>query len=264
MSALTEAQQSGWERDGFFFLRGFTNPAVCEAMYARIVELTRTVARGESIGDGYLMQEQRLVASALHPEDSLSKLFRVHRDEPVFRAFVEDARLLEIAMGLLGPDLDCFLSQFIAKHPGALGQPWHQDAFYFPFDRRPQVGLWLAITEAHEYNGPLWVLPGSHLEPVHAVVDDERPGANLGYVEIIDHDMEGAIPVPMQTGDVLVFHSHLMHMSTDNASNESRLAMVYHLADGNTVDQSMEKIGFIPPNIDWLPVLRGGKTPTEQ
>ena len=33
-----------------------------------------------------------------------------------------------------GPDLDCFLSQFIFKNPGASGQPWHQDSFYFPFE----------------------------------------------------------------------------------------------------------------------------------
>jgi hypothetical protein len=27
-------------------------------------------------------------------------------------------------------DLDCFLSQFVSKHPDALGQPWHRDAHY--------------------------------------------------------------------------------------------------------------------------------------
>ncbi len=43
--------------------------------------------------------------------------------------------------------IDCFLSQFIFKNPGAWGQPWHQDSFYFPFEpARPIVALWLAVT----------------------------------------------------------------------------------------------------------------------
>lgn len=264
MPGLTPLQRRDWERDGFFFLRGWATPAVCESMNDRIVEMVRADARGESLGHAYIQQEQRLVASAEQPEDCLSKLFRVHRDEAVFRSFIEHPDLLDLAQDILGANIDCFLSQYIAKRPGALGQPWHQDAWYFPFDREPQVGVWLAINEAHARNGPLWVLPGSHLEPVHKVVGDKRPGANLGYVEIVDHDMSGAIAVPMQPGDLLVFHSRLMHRSTDNESEQSRMAMVYHLGDSDTKDMSEEKFGFNPPNIDWMPVRRDGRAPSSQ
>lgn len=257
--ALTPEMREAWERDGFFVVRGFAESAVLEAMVARIVELTRRVEAGESIGDAYIQKELNLAGSVEEPEDELSKLFRVHRDEAVFREFVCRPALLDLVEGLIGPDLDCFLSQFIAKHPGALGQPWHQDAFYFPFDRGPQVGLWLAVNESHLENGPLWVIPGSHTEPVHDVVKDSRPNANFGYVEIVDHDTSAAVPVMMQPGDLLVFHSHLFHRSTDNGSGDSRFAMVYHLADGNTVDQSQQRWGFTPPNTDWLPVRRAGQ-----
>ena len=51
--------------------------------------------------------------------------------------------------------------------------------------------MWLAVTEATLENGCLHVLPGSHREPVHEHVPDRRPGANYGYVEIVDHDMAG-------------------------------------------------------------------------
>ena len=147
----------------------------------------------------------------------------------------------------------------IAKHPGALGQPWHQDAFYFPFDRGPQIGLWLAITEARVDNGPLWVIPGSQHDPVHEVVPDARPHANFGYVEIVERDTSDQVVVLMEEGDLLVFHGHLMHRSTDNESDTSRMAMVYHLADADTVDQSQERWGFTPPNTDWMPLVRDGK-----
>ncbi|MGE4607721.1 MAG: phytanoyl-CoA dioxygenase family protein [Myxococcota bacterium] len=257
--ALTPAMRESWDRDGFFCLPGFADSSVLEAMEARVVELVRVAAAGESIGDAYVMKEQRLAEVAVEPEDEVSKLFRIHRDEKLFREFVSDEALLDVAENLLGPDIDCFLSQFIAKRPGALGQPWHQDSFYFPFDRGPQVGIWLAVTEARMDNGPLWVVPGSHTEPIHAVVPDSRPHANYGYVEIVDYDTSAEIPVLMQPGDLLVFHSHLFHRSTDNDSDTSRLAMVYHLASGDTVDQSQQRWGFTPPNTDWLSLRRDGR-----
>jgi ectoine hydroxylase-related dioxygenase (phytanoyl-CoA dioxygenase family) len=80
------------------------------------------------------------------------------------------------------------------------------------------------------------VLPGSHREPVHEHVADRRPGANLGYVDIVDHDMSAAEPVLMDPGDLLLFDSHLMHRSTDNTSPGIRAAMVYHDAATGTVD----------------------------
>ena len=253
---LSAEQREAWERDGFFFERGFVPPARVAAMEERVVALVRQRAAGESIEPAYGVAEERLVGEAERPEDGLSKLFRVHRQEPVFRDFACDPAVLDRVAGLLGPDLDCFLSQFIFKLPGALGQPWHQDAFYFPFDRGPQIGVWLAVTDATPDNGPLWVLPGSHREPVHDVVGDRRKHANFAYVEIVDHDMENAVPVLMTAGDLLLFHSHLMHRSTDNESSVGRAAMVYHYGEAGTVDGSRAKFGIDPPNIDWMPVRR--------
>lgn len=254
---MTDEDRRGWETQGFFVVPGFAPPGVLDAMRACVVEMARRAAAGESIAPAFVQREGRLAHRDAPAEEKLSKLFRVHREQRVFRDFARHPRTLDQVRPLLGPDLDCFLSQFIMKRPGAMGQPWHQDAWYFPFDRGPQVGLWLAVSEATLDNGPLWVLPGSHNEPVHEVVPDRRPHANLGYMEIVDHDTSAAIPVLMKPGDLLVFHSHLMHRSTDNESGVERAAMVYHYAQAGTVDHSKEKLGFEPPNVDWMPVCRG-------
>jgi ectoine hydroxylase-related dioxygenase (phytanoyl-CoA dioxygenase family) len=246
----TETQCARWERDGFFLVRGFAAPEVSAAMLDRVVEVSRSAA-GSIVHDGhFVMPEQNLadrVDESAGAELRVSKIFRLHRD-PVFRAFIESEAVLEIGRALLGPRLDCFLSQFIFKNPGAWGQPWHQDAHYFPFDRSPQVGLWLAVTEATPENGCLWVLPGSHTEPVHEHVPDRRPNANVGYTEIVDHDFDDEVAVTMAPGDLLVFHSHLMHRSRDNESTRLRAAMVYHLAEHGTIDRSETA----SPVNDWL------------
>lgn len=254
---LTSDQRAQWERQGFFVVEQFAASETCEQMFQSIYELVRRADAAQDIRPSYVVPEKAL-ASAERPEDRVSKVFRVHRQVPVFNEFVCQARLVELLGGILGADVDCFLSQFIFKLPGALGQPWHQDAFYFPFDRSPQVGAWLALTQTTAENGPLWVLPGSHTEPLHDAVEDTREHANMAYVEIVDHDTSAAVPVLLNPGDLILFHSHLFHKSSDNTADFMRAAMVYHFGAGGTVDGSEEKWGFRPPNVDWMPIRRDG------
>jgi ectoine hydroxylase-related dioxygenase (phytanoyl-CoA dioxygenase family) len=247
---IGHAQRKDWEEEGFFLVPGFADRAVGEAMLERVVEISRASA-GQVVHDGFIVTpEQNLAATVDRDADAerrVSKIFKLHRDGP-FREFIESPAILDIGRSLLGPRIDCFLSQFIFKNPAAWGQPWHQDSFYFPFDRAPQVGLWLAVTEATLENGCLWVLPGSHREPIHEHVPDRRPNANVGYVEIVDHDFRGERAVTMAPGDLLVFHSHLMHCSKDNRSDGLRAAMVYHLAEHGTRDVGNRA----SPVNDWM------------
>ena len=252
---LASDLRESWERQGLFIVESFAPAETRKRMLETILELVRRADAGDDILPAYVVPEDAL-AEAERPEARVSKVFRVHRQVPVFNEFVRQPRLVELLGGILGPDVDCFLSQFIFKLPGALGQPWHQDAFYFPFDRGPQVGAWLALTETTPENGPLWVLPASHTEPLHDVVRDTREHANMAYVEIVDHDTSAAGPVLLNPGDLIVFHSHLFHKSSDNTADFMRAAMVYHFGAGGTVDQSEERWGFRPPNVDWMPIRR--------
>ncbi|WP_420639149.1 phytanoyl-CoA dioxygenase family protein [Candidatus Poriferisocius sp.] len=248
---MSAGQREAWEEQGFFFLPGFVDGATLDAMVGRVSEIAREVADGDHRPDLWVNGEGAL-ADRPDPADRLSKVFRLMRTEEVFRSFATDPRLLAIVGDLLGTDVDCFLSQFIFKHPGALGQPWHQDNYYFRLEPTPQVGVWLACTAATLDNGPLWVAPGSHREAIHDAVPDSREHANLGYVEIVGADVSREIPVLMEPGDVLVFHSHLRHRSTDNRSATSRAAMVYHYA-------AAASVGHRAWNQDWVEVLRDGR-----
>lgn len=241
---------------GYFRIDGFAEPAVGQRMLERVVELVRRSHSGGNVGEALVLPEQQAGfrgADRDAPEAGVSKVFRLSRD-PVFRDFLERPDARAVAADALGVAVaQNFLSQFIFKNPGAWGQPWHQDSFYFPFTpARPVVGLWLAVTEATLENGCLHVLPGSHRQRVHEHVPDARPGANYGYVEIVDHDMEASVPVLMSPGDLLVFDSHLMHRSTDNASGGIRAAMVFHFARPGTVDRTMELRGYTVN--DWVEV----------
>ncbi len=248
--ALTPDQHAAYKADGFIKIEGFASPDVCDAMLDRVVAIAETKALDYTAGPGLLLPEANLKGGNGKPAELVSKIFKLHR-EPVFHDFAVSDEVTDIAAELIAPDIDCFLSQFIFKNPGAWGQPWHQDSYYFPFDPHgPVVGIWLAVTAATLENGCLHVLPGSNHEPIHEHIPDRRPNANLGYVEIVDHDMSASVAVTMDPGDLLVFDSHLMHRSTDNVSDGLRAAMVYHYAQAATVDASNNLVN------DWMPARR--------
>lgn len=204
-------------------------------------------------GDGHIaIREMKPGENTETIEDEISKLFRIH-SKGSFNAFIKNEILGNILEDILGPNIDCFLSQFIFKNPGAWGQPWHQDSTYFPFDREPQVAAWLATSEATIENGCLVVLPGSHHEHLHEHLPDERKESNYGYTEIKDHDFSKEMPLLLNKGDLLLFHSFLMHKSFDNKSSSRRTAMVYHFAETGT------KFGEVDsPTNEWISIRGRG------
>lgn len=252
VARLTAAELEDYHSRGYVLIRDFLPAAVGWSMVDEAVDVVNHIAAGLE-SPSIVMPEANLAAQAPKPEHYVSKIFRVHGDG-TFRWFAHSDAVTSIVSQLIGPDVDCCSSQFIFKNPGAWGQPWHQDSYYFPFlPERPLVGVWLGISRATRENGCLQVLPRSHREPLHKHQPPRRPNSNLGYREILDYDTTAAQTLEMAPGDLLVFDSFLMHQSTDNLSQEPRTAIVYHYARMGTVDRSNSVL------YEWTPVRRGGQ-----
>lgn len=226
-----------WDASGFVLARKLIPGALVHRVLDQVVSRVRNDpplrhpgTSSYASGDHYqIVTESSPGPCTRQPEDSVSRVFNCHAEGACLE-LAHDAHIVANVVRILGKRLDCFQSQCVFKNPGAIGQPWHQDAYYFDFDLEPKVGVWIALSHADASNGCLWVLPGSHTERVHEHVPDRRPQANAGYVQIAGHEFAAAIPVPMQPGDVLFFDSHLMHKSGDNSSSARRVAMVLHYA----------------------------------
>ena len=256
---MTEDQKQSWNNSGYILIPNFVNKKFCDDMNNEVREIIKSIIPEDSAfshayaGEGHIaIREMKPSDNAKTIEDEISKLFRIH-SKGIFNSFIKKEKLVNLLEDILGPDIDCFLSQFIFKNPGAWGQPWHQDSSYFPFDKEPQVAAWLATSEATLENGCLVVLPGSHQEHLHEHLPDERKGSNYGYTEIKDHDFSQETPMTLNTGDLLLFHSFLMHKSFDNKSNSRRTAMVYHFAETGTSFGEVDS-----PTNEWISIRGRG------
>lgn len=261
---LDETQMAAWETDGFVLIRNFLDAETGRTMEREAIAAIRAdppaAHPGESayiLDNGMLVQpESQVPHEAREPEDFVAKVFSTHLAGAA-HDFAVSERAASVVASILGDDIDVFQSMFILKNPGAWGQPWHQDSYYFNFDQQPQVGLWLAISEATLENGCLSVLPGSHRNPVLPHVPDRRERANQGYLEILDLDESEAVPVLMNPGDLLVFNSYLLHRSVDNIGAARRAAMVYHYGRAGTANLATPEVQAIQERVTrWIPVRR--------
>ncbi|USQ87580.1 ectoine hydroxylase [Streptomyces phaeoluteigriseus] len=145
-----------FERDGFAAVdQLLTDDEV--AVYKR--ELDRLV------DDPAIRADDRSVVEPRTKE--IRSVFEVHRISEVFARLVRDERVVGRARQLLGSDVYVHQSRINVKPGfGASGFYWHSDfETWHAEDGLPRmrtVSVSIALTENHDTNGGLMIMPGSH------------------------------------------------------------------------------------------------------
>lgn len=173
-----------------------------------------------------------------------------HKISETMRGYLNTPKMVEVLTEIIGPNVKCMQSMLFIKATGKPGQAWHQDEDFIPTRDNSLVGGWIALDDATNENGCLWVIPGSHkpgvLWPLERQQDPrfDCTGESAGF-PYTDAD---AIPVEVKAGSIVFFNGYLLHRSFPNrAQSGYRRVLVNHY---------MNAASLLP----WqLP--RDGKTP---
>ena len=217
-----------------------------------------------------LAEMERLAAAADRTRDdvivepdsqAVRSLFRLHRDVPTIRSLAADPRLAGAARQILGGDVYIHQSRVNFK-PAFEGKsfPWHSDFETWHVEdgmpRMRALSVSLLLTRNTEQNGPLLVLPGSHLRYVRCVgetppehfkqslrkqaygVPDRESLTRLAA----DHEIVSCTGEP---GTVVMFDCNMMHGSAGNITPLPRhnVFLVYNSVE----NQLVEPFGGTPP-----------------
>jgi phytanoyl-CoA hydroxylase len=250
--ALSAEELTTWERDGFVVRTNVFSPEENDAL--------RQVA--EAIVDGKRPFPRKNTDRNAQVEDGKASrvgihgMHKIHHPScycPEFLARVRDTRLTDPLVDLMGPDILGINNLFIWKAPEiGLGFPWHQDKFYFGkrFVTDTTVGTWTAIDPADEDNGCLYVIPGSHKKEI-SEHDDLEGSQQTEFKLARGVDDEEGVPVEVDPGSVIWFHSHLLHKSTDNHSQRFRRSYVSHYLSAQAEWRNPDRTGGGMP-IMWV------------
>lgn len=111
------------------------------------------------------------------------------------------------------------------------------------------MSVMVAITDANKQNGCLQVIKGSHkMGRVEHGFSGEQVGASQRFVDLSLKSME-LVYVELEAGDVLFFHSNLLHRSEANLSDKPRWSMIscYNRASNIGYNDSASSSSSITP-----------------
>ena len=154
-----------------------------------------------------------------------------HRQSAIFLGVLRDARIVNIMRLLLGGKPNGLQTEFFYGTPGVKGFSKHQDNFFVEAPADAFASAWIALVDVTPQKGCLVGYPGSHNEgrlPVHKLelgpIAGQDPNANneesvlpAGYQEL---------DLPVAKGSIVFLHSHFVHGSRANVTNDFRYALL--------------------------------------
>ena len=162
----------------------------------------------------------------------------MHDLNPVFNSFCRQPIFAEVLRTIGYRDPLLWQSMYIFKQPHIGGEVrWHQDASYLISDPGSVTGVWVAIEDANQGNGCLWVQPGGHrskLREIYQVDWANREGKLSDLDKTPWPGGKDAVAVEVPAGSVVVFHDHMPHYSSANLSEHSRHAFTMHVSEKNS------------------------------
>lgn len=176
------------------------------------------------------------------------RLLNAFGRDPAFRAIAQDGAIVQTLRALMADDA-ILLSQnhhncVMTKHPGFSSvTSWHQDIRYWRFDRRELISVWIALGPETVDNGCLLVIPGSH----QLEFDPGQFDAALFFREDYEPNsglLASAMPVELEAGDVLFFHSRTLHAAGRNQSDVVKRSVVftYRTADNEPIPETRSAV----------------------
>ncbi len=214
---LSASQKAQYEQDGYLIVKKFLNPEE--------VALLSGLATGDTVRN-----------NAFDLKDQSGKYTKLTLwftpGDDTFGLLTRSEQIVSAVQTLLGEGEVChFHSKLMQKEPKVGGAwEWHQDygywyknGFLYP---DALISVMLALTEATKENGCLQVLKGSHkMGRLEHQFAGEQQGADMPFVEEALKKCE-RVYVELDPGDVLFFHSNLLHMSEANLSDKPRWSLI--------------------------------------
>lgn len=229
-SRLTTSEIDEFREQGYLIVRGLLPPAVRETM----VEVTRT-GLAEEIPPVEFEAEVHYPGAPASLESeggrTVRRLKQAYSRHPVFGEWIASpplaGRLQQLFDGrrVLMPlaHHNCVMTKQPKFSSDTL---WHQDIRYWSYTRPELISAWLGLGSERVENGCLWVIPGSH----RLAYTPEQFDADLFFRTDLPQNqalIATKVPVELDPGDVLLFHSLTFHAASKNHTTQSKFSAVF-------------------------------------
>lgn len=213
-----------FNRDGFVVLKKFTNSDRCDTILEKAkYHLANKIKPFESEQE-YLQEESNSI--------TLRRLRQVYDREDLFKEWMSNSNITQIAKKILGADVNLVLAHhnsIMTKMPYDSSETyWHQDIRYWSYEDDNLISIWLSLDNEYLKNGLLEFIPGSHKMNFKPEQFDKQ----LNFRDDIKENqeiIEKRVHENLEKGDVVIFHAKTLHHANKNSTNKAKISFVYTL-----------------------------------
>nr|XP_023012612.1 phytanoyl-CoA dioxygenase, peroxisomal-like [Leptinotarsa decemlineata] len=230
---LSYEQKLFYEKNGYILIRNNLDSVFLDKLRLRFEDICEGRTQDYK---ARVIRDPVLKKVGLTGQYVVNKLQDILYDE-VLGKYATCNEIVDVLEQIIGPNITGIHSMLINKPPNSYPDisrhPLHQDLYYFPY--RPAnkvVSAWTAMERVDERNGCLYVVPGSHMGPLHKHEYPEGSKHKL-YHGVPEMNNCPKLHVVMEKGDTIFFHSLLLHGSGPNFTKGFRKAITCHYADSN-------------------------------
>lgn len=184
-------------------------------------------------------------------ENALHKnfIFKLGLRSPVTQSRCAEPRVLTLIEDIVQPGISIYSAKMVEKPPfDETVCHWHQDNAYYnqKVDSECRMSIWLPLQDTDESNGGLWVVPGSHKGGTREAEQFKDGVCALAFADGREA-IDGAIPVSIKAGDVLLFHADLWHRSLGNKTEQTRRSFIVSYQEGTISRGNADQYKLLRP-----------------
>ena len=198
---ISEAERRQYNELGYVKLKGLFSAEAVAAVTAAIDPFEAKAeewlrAKGGRVG----------IATA----DVITVTIHIASRSQAAKDFALQPAIKDVCHDLLGDDVRLYWDQSVYKKTAKAQEVlWHQDSGYAYTEPQHYLTLWVPLVDVDEENGCPWIAPGLHRL---GTLDHWR--TDIGYACLTE--FKGAVAVPAQAGDAVVFSSLTPHRTGPN------------------------------------------------
>lgn len=234
---LTDKELQSFHENGFIILRGFLDKRRCEAILKvaqthleQKIEPLETEIGYRSRSRAYRTDVSDYQSHAQEKQKVVRRLRQVYDRDILFQQWMKEPSIRPILQQILGEQVVLVLAHhnsIMTKMPSmSFETKWHQDRRYWRYSDDNLVSVWLALGEENSDNGALEFIPKSHTMVFQAQQFDTKEYFSESF-PMNKATLNQKIAINLQEGDVVIFHSLLLHRANNNQTNHTKFSFVY-------------------------------------
>jgi len=238
---LTQSQREFYFREGYILLERIVGEewlARLRAATEELVERSRRVTRSDAIFD--LEPNHRPDAPRLR------RVSNPVEHHPAFWEYVTKSPLGDIVADLVGPDVKFHHSKLNYKWAqGGEEVKWHYDIAFWPHTNYSPLTVGTYLYDCGMDNGPLAVLPRSHIEiePMLTQYDDQgRWTGCLRDEDLARLDLSKTVYLTGPAGSLTIHNCRTLHASPRNMSDTGRPLLLNTLTSADAFPYTVNPI----------------------